>query len=353
MTAMMDALLLSAPGEVKNTRLPAPPPPEGEEVLIRVTRAAICGSELEAVATKSPRRVPPLVMGHEFAGRLDAVGPEAASAGWKVGERVVPNPLVPCGRCRTCARGMTNACPNRTLLGLNRDGGHAQWVKCLARQLHRVPETLDDAAAATCEPLSVAVHAVRLLGGDAVLPRFVAIFGAGTIGLLALQAARLTGATTTLVFDVDVDRLEVAKRLGATHTLDPRTPEGSGDALDALVAGLTSGDGLDAALDCVGRGDTRATALHLVRPGGAVVWVGLAQNEVPVRGMEVSLGERRIQGSYGYTDADFSTALSLLAAGRVDTASGSKVYPLDEGAAVFSRLLTHQEPTIKAILQPA
>lgn len=353
MTATMDALVLTAPGEVTNTRWPEPAAPEGEEVIIRVTRAAICGSELEAVATKSPRRVPPLIMGHEFAGTLEAVGPEAAAAGWRVGERVVPNPLVPCGRCHTCARGMTNACPNRTLLGLNRDGGHAQYVKALARQLYRIPDHLDDATAATCEPLSVAVHATRLLGGDGVLPRSIAVFGAGTIGLMALQAARLTGATTLLVFDVDADRLDVARRLGATHTLDPRTPEGSGEGLEALAAQLTGGDGFDGALDCVGRGDTRAAALHLVRPGGIVVWVGLAQNEVPVKGMDVSLGERRIQGSYGYTDLDFATSLGLLVAGKVETSSWSKTFPLSDGAALFGRMLGHQEPAIKAILQPA
>ncbi|MGH2371139.1 MAG: zinc-dependent alcohol dehydrogenase, partial [Chloroflexota bacterium] len=221
--ATMEALVLTAPGEVANRRVPAPPGPEGDEVLIRVTRAGICGSELEAVATRSPRRVPPLIMGHEFAGRLEVVGPHAATAGWKVGERVVPNPLAPCLRCRTCARGLTNACPNRTLLGLHRDGGHAEWVLCSARQLRRIPEGLDDDGAATAEPLAVAVHGVRLLGGAAVLPRAVAVLGAGTIGLLALQAAKLAGATTTLILDVDTARLEVAKRLGATITLDPRT----------------------------------------------------------------------------------------------------------------------------------
>src|SRR5918911_5266537 len=140
MADTMAALMLSAPGVVENRRVAAPPPPKADEVLLRVTRAGICGSELEAVATKSPRRVPPLIMGHEFAGRIEALGPDAAAAGWKAGERVVPNPLMPCLRCRTCARGLTNACPNRTLLGMHVNGGHAEWVTCSARQLHRLPD---------------------------------------------------------------------------------------------------------------------------------------------------------------------------------------------------------------------
>lgn len=349
-TAMMDALVLIAPGEVANRRMPVPPMPDGEQVLMRVTRAGICGSELEAIATKSPRRVPPLIMGHEFAARLEAVGAQAAAAGWKVGDRVVPNPLVACGRCRTCARGLTNACPNRILIGLHRDGGHAEWVSCSARQLRRLPDSLDDEAASTAEPLAVAVHGARLLA--AVLPRAVAIFGAGAIGLLALQAARLAGATTTLVLDVDPARLEVAQRLGATLTLDARSDEGSGDGLLAAAQGLTDSELFDGAIDAVGRGDTRAAALRLVRPGGAAVWIGSAQDEVPVRGMDLLLGEKRIQGAYAYTDDDFVTALDLLAAGRVDTASWSRVYPLSEGAGLIGRLLAHQEPCIKALLDP-
>ena len=215
--ATMEALLLTALGEVGNRRVPVPGDPEGDGVLIRVTRAGICGSELEAVATRSPRRVPPLIMGHEFAGRLEAVGPQAAGRrGWRVGERVVPNPLVPCLRCRSCARGLTNACPNRTLLGLHRDGGHAEWVLLQRPPAAPHPGRPVGRGAATAEPLAVAVHGVRLLGGAGVLPRSIAVFGAGTIGLMALQAARLAGATTTLVLDVDAGRLEIARRLGAT-----------------------------------------------------------------------------------------------------------------------------------------
>jgi threonine dehydrogenase-like Zn-dependent dehydrogenase len=349
----MEALVLTAPGEVANRRVPVPGAPEGDDVLIRVTRAGICGSELEAVATKSPRRVPPLIMGHEFAGRLEAVGPQAAEAGWRVGERVVPNPLVPCLRCRACARGLTNACPNRTLLGLNRDGGHAEWVVCGARQLRRIPAGLDDEGAATAEPLAVAVHGVRLLGEAAVLPRSVAVYGAGTIGLFVLQAARLAGATTTLVLDVDPRRLEIARRLGATLTLDPRTPEGSGEGLVRTGRDLAGEDGFDGVIDAVGRGDTRGPGLRLVRPGGTVVWIGSAENEVSLFGMDVVLGEKRIQGGYAYTDEDFDAALGLLAAGRVETASWSKTFPLSEGAPVFNRLLRREETAVKALLDPA
>jgi 2-desacetyl-2-hydroxyethyl bacteriochlorophyllide A dehydrogenase len=347
----MEALVLTAPGVVENRRVAVPRRPERDEVLLRVTRAGICGSELEAVHTKSARRVPPLIMGHEFAGRIETLGPEAAAAGWKVGDRVAPNPLIACGRCGACARGMSNACPNRTLDGLHHDGGHAEWALARAQQLHRLPDSLSDDAAASAEPLAVAIHAIRQLGAMAVLPRAVSVFGAGTIGLFALQAARMAGATNVVVLDVDPARLEVARRLGATHTLDPRTADGNVEGLWRLAQQLT-GDGFDAAIDAVGRGDVRAAALRTVRPGGAVVWVGQAEEEVTVNGGDLVRSERKIFGTYAYTGEDFSAALALLASGRVDAITWSQTFPLSDAAGVFWRMLEHKEPCIKALLDP-
>ena len=348
----MHALVLTTPGEVQNQTVPVPASPVSDQVLIEVTRAGICGSELEAIHSKSPRRVPPLIMGHEFAGRVAALGPEAQNAGWHVGDRVVPNPLVPCGRCRACTRGLTNACPNRTLDGLHHHGGHAELALVHAGQLHRLPDALSDDAAAAAEPLAVSIHAVRLLEAQALLPEAVLIFGAGTIGLLVLQVARLAGAAHTVVMDVDPNRLDVAKRLGATHTLDPRTAEGSPESLVRLGDELT-GFGFDAALDCVGRSDVRAAALRAVSPGGTVVWIGQAEEIVTVNGGELLRNERRIQGSYGYTAEDFSKAVAALAAGRIDTTSWSDTYPLSTSAGLIERLLEHKEPCIKALLDPS
>lgn len=351
--ATMRAVMLTDYGVVEPVVVPVPAPLAGDEVLIRVARAGICGSELEGVAHRSPRRRPPLIMGHEFAGVIEALGPDVDSSRWHVGDRVVPNPLMPCGACRTCQRGRTNACPHRVLLGLHRHGGHAELVSCSVRFLHRTPAGISDDDAATAEPLAVAIHGVRLLGEAGVLPRSIAVFGAGTIGLLALQVARLAGATTTVVVDRDAHRLEVATRLGATRVVDASAGDGTTDALGALALDLTDGEGFDGALDCVGVAPTRAGAVRMVSPGGTAVWIGSAADEVPVRGMELVLNEKRVQGAYSYTDHDFVAALGLLAAGRVELASWSKVYPLAEGAALFTRLLTHEEPCIKALLDPA
>ena len=350
--ATMRAVMLTDFGVVEQVVLPEPEPLVGDEVLVRVTRAGICGSELEGVAHKSPRRRPPLVMGHEFAGVIEALGPDVDHNRWHVGDRVVPNPLMACGTCRICQRGRTNACPNRVLLGLHRHGGHAELMSCSVRYLHHTPAAISDDDAATAEPLAVAIHGVRLLGEAGVLPRSIAIFGAGTIGLLALQASRLAGATTTVVIDRDPHRLEVAKRLGATAVVNTGADDGTTDALGRLSLDLTDGEGFDGALDCVGVGATRAGAVRMVAPGGTAVWIGSAADEVPLRGLELVHHEKRVQGAYSYTDHDFVAALGLLAAGRLELASWSKVYPLAEGASLFTRLLTHEEPCIKALLDP-
>lgn len=350
--ATMRAVMLTAFGVVEQMVVPEPAPLVGDEVLIRVTRAGICGSELEGVANKSPRRKPPLVMGHEFAGVIEALGPDVDHGRWHVGDRVVPNPLMPCGQCRICQRGRTNACPDRILLGLHRDGGHAELVSCSVRYLHHTPVGISDDDAATAEPLAVAIHGVRLLGEAAVLPRSIAIFGAGTIGLLALQATRLAGATTTVVIDRDPNRLAVAARLGATRTVNASGDDGTTDALGRIALDMTDGDGFDGTLDCVGVGATRAGAVRMVAPGGTAVWIGSAADEVAVRGFELVHNEKRVQGAYSYTDHDFVAALGLLAAGRIELTTWSKVYPLAEGASLFTRLLTHGEPCIKALLDP-
>ncbi len=145
----------------------------------------------------------------------------------------------------------------------------------------------------------------------------------------------------------------MAKRLGATLTLDPRTKEGAGDALLGTARDLTDGDGLDGALDCVGRGDTRGAALRLVRPGGTVVWVGKAQDEVTVGGEEVVNNEKRIQGTYAYRAEDFGTAVNLLIAGKVDVSSWSRTFPMSQGADLFRKLLPHEEHTTKVLLDAA
>jgi threonine dehydrogenase-like Zn-dependent dehydrogenase len=323
--------------------VPEPVPARGE-VVLEVAAVGICGSEVEAVASRSPRRTPPLVMGHEFCGVVAAVGADVA--GVREGDRVAASSLVPCGRCRDCRAGRTNVCPDRQIFGMNRPGAFAERVAVPARVLLPLPERVSPLEGALVEPLGNAVHVWRL-----VRPRFpetVVVLGAGTIGLMALQVARAGGALTLIAVDTNAGRLETAHGLGAEPVFDP----GREDVV-AAVADVTRGRGADVVIDAVGAPATRRAAVELVRPGGDVVWIGTHGDVTELSGRAVVLGERRISGSYDVTDEDLETAIGLFAHRRVEIAPWARPFPLEEGAAVFRALLTAPpRDYAKALLLP-
>src|SRR3954452_517100 len=174
---LMRAMVYSAPLTLEMQDVPEPEPGPGE-VVVEVAAAGICGSELEGVASRSPFRVPPLVMGHEFAGTV--VG---------TGRRVVVNPLVNCRECDLCVAGATNVCRRRVTLGVHRPGGFAERVAVLERNLVDLPDDVGWAQAAMIEPLAHAVHAARLATAPVPLPRRLGVLGAGAIGLAVVVVA--------------------------------------------------------------------------------------------------------------------------------------------------------------------
>jgi L-iditol 2-dehydrogenase len=214
----MKALLLSSYNHLELANLPVPSPAP-DEVLIRVAACGICGSDVHGYDGSSGRRIPPLVMGHEAAGIVSAVGSSVSS--FAPGDRVTFDSTVYCGACPSCLRGDMNLCDSRQVLGVScgdyrRAGAFAEFVAVPARILHRLPENLPFAEAAMLEAVAVAIHGVNLAhitASDSVL-----VIGAGTIGILTLQAVRATGCKKVLVTDVDQNRLNLAKQLGATET---------------------------------------------------------------------------------------------------------------------------------------
>ncbi len=341
----MQALVYTAHGAMEVRDEPRPRV-HGDEVLIRVAHAGICGSELEGFASRSPRRVPPLVMGHEFSGTIEDVGPDVITL--KAGDPVVVNPLIVCGRCDMCLRGASDVCRNRTLIGMGRPGGFAELVTAPERAVFKLPPAVSLSQAAMVEPLANAVHAVRIANVSVPGAR-VMVMGTGTIGLVCLQMAVVAGASAVVAVDVDDARLKVAEALGATRVLNPRTGN------PALVRQEVTGtDGFDLVLDAVGRDETRRAGLEALGPLGTAVWIGTGQDSMTLSGNEVVHQERRIQGSYAYTDSDFRRALALIVGGRVEVGSWTQQFPLSQGADVFLGLLSGKRPgLIKAQLQPA
>ena len=314
-----------------------------DEVLLRVAACGICGSELEAFKSKSPRRVPPLVMGHEFCGIIEEVGEEARS--FSIGDQVVSHSLFGCGICARCTRGDSHLCAKRQLFGMNRAGGFAEYVNAPEHCLVPWPKTLAAEAASLAEPLANGVHVVGLT--RQANPSVVAIIGAGPIGLLCQQAFQCLSSADVIVADLIPERLSAASQLGAKQTVDSR----EGDFVNAILS-LTAGEGADVVVDAVGSELSKRQSLCATRPGGTAVWIGLHENSVAIKSHEVTLSERQIQGSYAASLNELKTAVELLASGRVEWASWIRTYPLAEGVDAFHTMLAARGNNIKAVLIP-
>lgn len=314
------------------------------EALLKVDACGICGSELEAIKTRSPRRVPPLVLGHEFCGTIADVG--AGVSGWAVGQRVVTNSVVGCGGCVRCRRGDTHLCAARQLFGMHRPGGLAEYVSVPVAGLVAWPGGLPAEAAAMAEPLGNGVHMARLV--ESLKPESCLVIGAGPIGLFAQQVFQAMLGCRTFVTDRSEERLAAAERLGAERVFR------AGPEVDPAetVRGWTGGEGADVVIDAVGAGVTKRQAVAAARPGGAVVWIGLHENPLQIDSYDITLPERRVFGTYATTNADIADALTLMATGRVDARTWTTAFPLADGVEAFRRMLRPAGDDIKAVVVP-
>ena len=318
-------------------------PLQSNEVRLRVAACGICGSELESFKHHSPRRPPPLVMGHEFCGTIAEVG--AAVQKWSVGTRVVSNSLVPCGRCVRCTRGDTHLCAHRQIFGMHRAGAFAEFVNVPAQCLIPWPDNLPAEAAALAEPLANGVHVVNLTQH---LPAGTAlVIGAGPIGLFCQQALQVLRGARVFVADLSNERLEAAKKLGAAGVINPREQD-----VAQILADATAGEGADLTIDAVGSAITKKTSLDSLRPGGAAVWIGLFENTLTFDSYGITLPEKQVFGTYAAKIDELRTALDLMSAGKVDARSWVQAFPLADGVEAFHRMLAAKGTDIKAVVCP-
>ena len=336
----MTALLYPDWDTLEVTDLPRPEAGPGE-VLVRVAACGICGSEFETFAARSARRTPPLVMGHEFCGTVEALGSDVQDVA--VGDRVVSNALVPCGACVRCRRGDANLCAERQIFGMHRPGAFAEFVAVPARVLLRWPDGVPAEAACLAEPLANGVHVAEIVRRRA--PRVAVVIGAGPIGLMVQQALQVLLGTSVVVTDLVPERLEAARRLGAVQTALP------GDVATAVEA-LTDGEGADVVIDAVGSAATKRQSLDLCRPGGAAVWIGLHGDTMSLDSYGVTLPEKTIYGTYAAHLSDLQQALDLMASGKVDVTSWVHTFPLSDGDGAFRRMLAAEGGDVKAVLIP-
>ncbi len=313
------------------------------EVMIAVEACGICGSEMGGFVNKSPRRKPPIVMGHEFAGTVADIG--EGVEGLRVGQRVMVNALVHCGECDLCNRGLTHLCRNREIFGMNRPGAFAERVNVPSHVVYPLPDNVSTLQGSLIEPLGNGLHVVDLATGNSL--ETVLVCGAGTIGLMCAIAARAAGAKRIAMTDTSDYRLEMARNIGVDLTVNVRTTD-----LQKSILDWTDGTGVELAVDAVGSEAVRKDALYAARPGGDVVWIGLHHNEMTLNSFDVVLPEKRVIGSYAASDKDVRRGIQLFAEGKVPFEEWTQVFPLEEGADVFLDMVHQRRSTIKAVLQP-
>ncbi|MCU1320369.1 MAG: Alcohol dehydrogenase zinc-binding domain protein [Acidobacteriaceae bacterium] len=343
----MNALLLSEYKHLEVTDVPTPQPGPSD-VLVQVAACGICGSDVHGYDGASGRRIPPIVMGHEAAGVVTAVGAEVK--GFAVGDRVTFDSTVYCGICEFCQRGEVNLCNDRQVVGVScgdyrRAGAFAEYVAVPARILYRLPDALPFAEAAMLEAVSVALHGVRvaeLKGGETAL-----VIGAGMIGLLLLQAARVAGCSKVYVADIDATRLALAKQLGADETYKV-----SGDGLFQAIMQATDGRGVDVVFEAVGQSETVNGAIDCVRKGGTVSLVGNIAREITMPLQKVVTRQIRLQGSCS-SAGEYPEAMELISSGKIQVRPLiTAVAPLGDGPSWFDRLYSREPNLMKIVLDP-
>ncbi|MDF2722609.1 MAG: adh 3, partial [Paenibacillus sp.] len=321
--ATMKALVYEGP-RTMNMREQPIPVLQADEVLIRIQYVGICGSELSGFLGHNSLRKPPLVMGHEFAGTIAQVGPNVSRL--RLGDRVTANPLVTCGRCTYCRTGSSQLCRERQLVGAHRPGAFAEYVAIPERNVFQLQDGTSFEEGALAEPFACAVHVCSQL---ALAPTDkLAIYGAGPIGLLALQAARLYGVQEIVILDLNEARLDIAKQLGATA------------AAKLELTSYAPGD-FDCAIDAVGAEITRLKSVQAVRAGGRVVFTGLheAESKLPINDM--IRNEVTAKGAFAYSEQDFAAAVRWIEQKRVHLQPWTVIAPLEEGGAYFDTLITN------------
>lgn len=300
------------PGAVEVRALPVPQPGYGE-VRIRVAAGGVCGTDMHiyrGVPELARLLNPPVVLGHEISGVIDAVGQGVTRVA--VGERVSLESHIPCGACYPCRMGRTHICRHTGYPGVTRDGGFAEYVVVPERIVWVHPPTIDLQIAALFEPFGIAVHAC--LEGCGIAGMNVLVTGCGPIGLMSIAVARAYGAHTIVATDVNPVRLALATQMGATRIVDVRHEDPV-----SVVHDLTRGNGVDVALEFAGQASALAQAVEALTPGGELRLVGAAEGPLQVEVTRWILKGLRVQAIHGRKlFSSWEHAGRLVYEGRVD-----------------------------------
>ncbi|MCA1808945.1 MAG: zinc-binding dehydrogenase [Kiritimatiellia bacterium] len=334
----MQALVYTAPNQLILEERPTPKPAAGE-ALIRIHYAGICGTDMAIVHGAHPRARPPLIPGHEFAGEIVEINTGDSRTDLRVGQRVALFPLLWCGKCRACRAGDPHVCRTLRLIGIDRDGGFAEYAAIPLDHLVGLPADCDYRRGALLEPLAVGVHAVEMAG--AAPSDFTVVLGAGPIGIMTCQALRQAGCDNFILSDINPLRLARAR---AMHL--PTLPL---DQLEEHVVQASDGEGADLVLECAGAPPAIMQTTTLLRPRGKAVIVSVHKQHPPVDLRSLNFKEITMIGARVYTRANFDSACAALADLDADRVISHNL-PLAEGARALTLCEDRSADTCKVLL---
>ena len=304
----MKAIKYAKPWEVACVEQEKPTCGKGQ-ALIKIMTAGICGSDIGAFRGTNGLVSYPRVIGHELAGIIEEIDNDNNPKGFKVGDKVIIDPYVYCGHCYPCSIKRTNCCTSLKVLGVQTEGGMAEYFAHPANLLVKMPDDMDWILAAMAEPLTISLHGVHRGGLKA--GEYVAIYGAGTIGVLAGMAAEAYGAHA-IIIDIVQERLDFAKSVGVEHIIN----SGKEDTIK-IVKELTNGDGAQLVMECTGANPCIRQSLDLVSNAGRITFTGWPHKETSIPTDMITKKEIDIRGART-SAGEFEEAIELITSGRVD-----------------------------------
>lgn len=322
------------------------PEPQDHEVKIKTLYCGICGSDMHGYTGESGRRIPPMIMGHEFCGIITAVGENVKT--FYPGQRVAVQPINFCGHCPMCLAGNIQVCQNRRGLGvLDVNGAFAEYICVNEKMVYSLPDSVSDMQGALVEPLSVAYHAVQQL-----LPvegKNILVIGTGVIGDLTIAWLKYFKAKTITAVGRGQEKLKTAHAMGADVRINSRDMSIS----DALCkAGLENN--IDIAIECVGTSVTAQQTLDNVRIKGTVLWLGNLEKMVEINMQTLVTREVKILGSYGFNEREFGEVIEILGAGKINIdAVVSRIIPFEQLPKAFESLLEKPSKDLKVLVRIA
>lgn len=306
MAQKMKASLWMGPEKVRFTEIDRPTPAAGQS-LVKVAYGGICGTDMMIYLGKHPRAKAPLVASHEFSGTIV----DANGGPYPAGTRVAINPLVSCGVCYACRTGIPHVCSTLKLVGIDSDGGFAEYAAVPWYTLCPVPDSVTLKQAAVIEPLAVAVHAVRV--SNLKVGDVTAILGAGPVGILTAQVARLAGARRVFVAELSPKRLEIARDLGF-DVIDVKSANTVQTILDA-----TDANGVPVVFETAGTQPTINDAVEVARIGGQILQVGMPKTPPTVDITKLLFKEVHMMPIRVYrAEEDFQQSIAIAATGKID-----------------------------------